>query len=160
MSQLQSEFLLKEELRVEAQSGGVCLDVKISFLGWELQGLRLKAVKKAFKEGNNRKTENNYPYNHEKANTQQKKQLHGNALVQNIFSDFAEIAPFNRWKNMYTSKLKLQKRVYGSHQNSAFLFRYKSARNGELLKGKPRQSAKATKSIEIVKKKTEEMILN
>ena len=34
---------------------------------------------------------------------------------------------------------------YGSHQNSAFLFRYKSARNGEQLKGKPRQSAKALK---------------
>ena len=49
---------------------------------------------------------------------------------------------------------------YGSHQNSAFLFRYKSARNGEQLKGKPRQSAKAPKSIEIVQEKTEEMILN
>lgn len=32
--------------------------------------------------------------------------------------------------------------------------------DGEQLKGKPRQSAKATKSIEIVKEKTEEMILN
>lgn len=49
---------------------------------------------------------------------------------------------------------------YGSHQNSTFLFRYKSGRNGEQLKGKPRQSAKAIKSIEIVKEKTEEMILN
>ena len=49
---------------------------------------------------------------------------------------------------------------YGSHQNSTFLFRYKSARNGEQLKGKPRQSSKATKSIEILKEKTEEMILN
>ena len=45
---------------------------------------------------------------------------------------------------------------YGSHQNSTFLFRYKSARNGEQLKGKPRQS----ESIEIVKEKNEEMILN
>lgn len=32
--------------------------------------------------------------------------------------------------------------------------------DGEQLKGKPRQSAKAAKSIEIVKEKTEEMILN
>lgn len=50
---------------------------------------------------------------------------------------------------------------YGSHQNSTFLFRYKSARNRRgTTERKPRQSAKAAKSIEIVKEKTEEMILN
>jgi len=78
------------------------------------------------------KNKNNYPYNHEtsrKPNTKLKKQLH-NALVENIFSDFAEIASFNTWKNMYTSKLELQKRVYGSHQNSAFLFRLKARETG------------------------------